>query len=394
MKKLSPRTHLILSYLYQLRALSYQEIKEFIFDDITEEYLYKILKNLIKDEYIEKIGWYKEEAYYQLLQKGVRYLDSYGIIGVGNNVSTAIPLLLPANKIKLNSRNINHQLELNHFVLRRAKEKTFEYYDEKYISTIIKGARPDGVIVDDKLLFLEMDMNTEREKALNEKWQHYRNFLTSDSFYNIDKDILGLFILGGEIKDSSKRKSYLNEQILKMLPDMLSKRFNFIIGTEERLFSILNSNTKTAIAEAFKNKGYQLNKGEVSNGAFSNFAFDLYINKLSPEGSIQLKDGEVEEYVIDDLTDENLYSLHKIQAIATIESGFRYKYKRHIKYIAIVEDEDTAFRICKELGVFNDNIYFTTLSRLRSSSLYPALFQFNENGQGWSFSENSLKVKT
>ena len=393
MDKLNAKTHLILSYLYQLRALSYNEIKEFIIPDLSESYADKILKSLVKDEYIEKTGYFKENSFYQIKQKGIKYLDSYGLISVGTNTSRSIPLLLQANQIRINERVVEHQMNLNHFVLRRAKEKEFEYYDEKYMSKLVVGARPDGAIVEDKIYFLEMDMNTEKEKALNEKWKQYRTFLTSDNFYRLDKDILGLFILGGGVTDTSMRRTYLRKQILKMLPDLLSNKFNFIIGTEDKLLGHLNNSYKRQIAEAFSGWGYKISKGEFSNGAFSNFTFDFYIIKLSDEGKLLSRDGETEEYIIDDITDGNLYSLLKLSSIASIESSFMYKYKRHIKYIAVVESEKDAEAICKELELYNENIFFTTPSRLKEESINTALFQIDNMGKRWHFSGDNLKIR-
>ena len=393
MDKLNAKAHLILSYLYQLRVLSYNEIKEFIIPDLSESYADKILKSLVKDEYIEKTGYFKENSSYQIKQKGIKYLDSYGLISVGTNTSRSIPLLLQANQIRINERVVEHQMNLNHFVLRRAKEKEFEYYDEKYMSKLVVGARPDGAIVEDKIYFLEMDMNTEKEKALNEKWKQYRTFLTSDNFYRLDKDILGLFILGGGVTDTSMRRTYLRKQILKMLPDLLSNKFNFIIGTEDKLLGHLNNSYKRQIAETFGGWGYKISKGEFSNGAFSNFTFDFYIVKLSDEGKLLSRDGEAEEYIIDDLTDGNLYSLLKLSSIASIESSFMYKYKRHIKYIAVVESEEDAETICKELEIYNENIFFTTPSRLKEKSINTALFQIDNMGKRWHFSGDNLKIR-
>lgn len=393
MDKLNAKAHLILSYLYQLRVLSYNEIKEFIIPDLSESYAEKILKSLVKDEYIEKTGYFKENSSYQIKQKGIRHLDSYGLISVGTNTSQSIPLLLQANQIRINERVVEHQINLNHFVLRRAKEKEFEYYDEKYMSKLVVGARPDGAIVEDKIYFLEMDMNTEKEKALNEKWKQYRTFLTSDNFYRLDKDILGLFILGGGVTDTSMRRTYLRKQILKMLPDLLSNRFNFIIGTEDKLLEHLNNSYKRQIIEAFNDWGYKISKGEFNNGAFSSFTFDFYITKLSDEGKLLSRDGETEEYIIDDLTDGNLYSLLKLSSIASIESSFMYKYKRHIKYIAVVESEKDAETICKELELYNENIFFTTPSRLKEESINTALFQIDNMGKRWHFSGDNLKIR-
>jgi hypothetical protein len=393
MKELAKKNHLIISYLYQFRVLSYNEIKDFLANDISTSYLDKLLKTLVKEEYIEKTGYHNNNSFYKILQKGVKYLAKYGIFKVGSQTLDNLPTLLPAYKIRIKEHNTEHQISLNHFVLRREQSNTFDYYDEKYLSTLISGARPDGLMVDKRMYFLEMDMNTEGTRALNEKWEHYRNFLTSESFYNINKDILVLFILGGRIGIPSTRRAYLRKQILSAFPELLSPHFNIVIGTEDELFNIMDSNIAPEIRNIFEEKDYKIGRGEFKNGAFGGFTFDFYICRQSAEGRLITKNGEPEEFIIDDLTDGNLYSLSKISSIAFIESSFKFKYNRTIKCIEIVESEEEAYRICKELDVFNKNIYFTTISRLGSTSLNTALFQMDRDGQRWHFSEDSLRVK-
>ena len=392
MDKLSQKEYKILSYLYQLRVLTFQEIEEYILKDTSRRYIENIVSKLVKDEYIEKHGRYKDDAYYQIKQKGVKYLDINGLLPLAGSTPNIYPLL-PASKIKISDTTSAHQAALNHFVLRRADEKDFEYYDEKYLSKIISGARPDGIIVDDKYYFLEMDMNTEREKALNLKWSHYRNFLTSESFYNMKQKVMGLFILGGNIRGVSLRRSYLRKQILSSIPDLLSKKFNFVIGTEDRLFDILNSSPKNEIAGYFNKEGYRIGRGELSKGGLNGFTFDIYAAKSASDGKVLSKNGDAKEFIIDDLTDGNLYSLYKLSAIASVESSFNYVYHRNIKCIEVVNNEDEAYEICKELDTFNEKVYFTTLSRLNTHSLNSALFQIDRYGNRWHFSEESLRMK-
>lgn len=73
-------------------------------------------------------------------------------------------------------RLINHQLELNQFVIEfNAKHSAdpnlmpHKYYNEKFVSKY-KFIRPDGMIsIGDIDFFLEMDMGTENKKQLIDK---------------------------------------------------------------------------------------------------------------------------------------------------------------------------------------------------------------------------------
>ena len=56
MDKLSQKEYKILSYLYQLRVLTFQEIEEYILKDTSRRYIENIVSKLVKDEYIEKHG--------------------------------------------------------------------------------------------------------------------------------------------------------------------------------------------------------------------------------------------------------------------------------------------------------------------------------------------------
>lgn len=392
MKRLSDTRHSVLSALYQLRALSYQEIREFIIPGLSGSYLDKILKELIRQGYMEKRGTLKKNFTYQITQKGVRYLVQYGIKGIGDGEMRDIPVLLPSSRIRLSDHILPHQISLNHFVLRWAKKRRFDYYDERYVSAIMTGVRPDGIIVEDRLYLLEMDMGTERERALSEKWEHYRDFLRSGSCYVMDRDMLGMFIIGG-YGDPSKRRTFLRRQMLTMLPDLLSPRFNFVVGTEDELLGMIDRDDGGWIRQYFEDMGFGVGSGTSPDGAFGGFRFDHYMNKLTPDGKLVMRNGEAEEYLVDDLTDGNMYSLYKLSSISSVESSFSYKYRRTIKLIAIVGSEEEGFGICRDLDVFDGKVYLTTPSRLRSLPFNNALFQVDKRGNRWHFSEEDLRVR-
>ena len=390
----------ILSYIYQLRTLSYDEIFNFFFinNDLKESYCTKILKEMISEGLLEKIGFRKPETYYYITKAGISLIVKNGIVCVGSGSTEWLPVTLYPSHLKLKDNHISHQLELNHFVLNYERNHTFDYFDEKYLSNDIEDifpsytfshARPDGVIVEgDTVIFLEMDMNTERKQSLGIKWKHYREFLLSEGFYNLDKNIKVYFILGGQVKRDSKRSKYLAKQITDNLSDHISNRLNFYIGTENELLSLINYREK--IEKRLRALGYNILKDLKNTEAFNGFAFDFYINKVSVNGKVISENGYTEEFVVDDMTDMNIYSLVKVLNIASILSSFKFKYNRELKYIIVVKDEYTAYNITSETGIFNRNIYFTTMDRLSSHPLNSALFQINKEKDIWHFSEKDL----
>lgn len=385
----------ILSYLYQLRTLSYKEIYNFLFqrENLADSYCHRLIRELISDKLIEKLGYHKTDMYFFITNAGIKELKTNGIFIIGQSDLSTLPIYYTAKKLKIKDHNINHQLSLNHFVLTYGTHQTFDYFDEKYISLLFSGCRPDGIIKEPgRLLFLEMDMNTERKRALEEKWKHYRIFLDSEEYFNLNTPIKVLFILGGGIDYGSRRATLLRDQIYTFLFDQLSENFNMIIGTEDTIINGLRYDNRESIRISLAKQGYNIKKGRIKDDSLSGFNFDFYINKNTSEGTILFKGGFSEEFLIDDVTDCNMYSYSKLRSADSFISKFSHTYGRDIKYIAVMDSEETAFNIFREIEYPNLNIYFSTPKRIRHLPLHNAIFQMSRDGRIWHFSEDSLGI--
>ena len=390
------KKHEIISYIYQLRVLSYYEIFEKFFEpyNLSDHYCRRIIGEMVTDNFLEKRGFRKNDSYYFVTTKGINIIKERGVKLVGSSDTDSDPYLLPANKLKINDNLLKHQTSLNHFVLEYEKQKDFEYYDEKYVSKVFPGARPDGLIKEDgRILFLEMDMNTERKNALNKKWENYRKLFRSDSFYNIEEDVVIVFILGGELVKAEKRKSFLRKQIELYIGDYIGPKINVLIDTEENLLNILKDNNKALITNALSKLGYSIYLGSVKDNSFYNYEFNYYIKTSDKNNLITTYDDVTDEYTVDDMTDGNQYTFKKILNYGSIQSKFDFIHHRDLKYIVVVNSDTEAFNVAKDSECFNNFIYYTTIQRLNTRPLYEALFQFNSNGEKWHFDGPNLKIK-
>ena len=107
-----------------------------------------------------------------------------------------------SSELKLQPKNIPHQVHLNQFMLDfktvysyKQLDIPWTYFDEKYVSQYTK-IRPDGLIrILDVDLFLEMDMSTESKVQLEAKWRNYKVFLNSAEHRHNEQKVIVLFII-------------------------------------------------------------------------------------------------------------------------------------------------------------------------------------------------------
>jgi len=393
------KTHKILSLLYCLRVLSYKQIKTYIFDaeNLSETYCEKNLKLLVSSSYVEKNGYYKEESYYFITKQGISFLKEFGVISVNGKESSFFPKYKTATSIKIKDVYVQHQLSLNEFVLQFRSEfpqVCFEYYDEIYTSSIIDNIRPDGVLkIGETLYFLEMDMNTERKTRLMNKWNNYRNFFTSPSYYNLGLNIRVVFILGGDVGKKSTRKYELQSYIDEYLQDVISDRFNVIIGTQGYLLSQLRDYSEPAYkVQKILQKHFRVSKGRFSDSSLMDFSFDSYAYKPDKMNQIVIEHGVPLEFVVDDYCSGCLYVYKKIKHFPKILMIYRQKKNKDLRYIVFVEDEQQALTLSKSANTFSPYILFTTRERMLKKSLYEALFYIDSEYQMFHFYENDLTI--
>jgi len=327
---INKKKHIILSLLYHYRCLSLDQIYKQVFE--REHLSIKTCLNTLsslqnQEKMIVKVGYYKEDSYYIISSSGINFLKKYGIFGINpldwNGVE--FKKLLSTSKIVLKESKVKHQISLNQFVMEFVSQYPNyldEYYDEKDISTFISNIMPDGLIKSgNTLYFLEADMNTERKSRLIKKWDSYRNFIHSESFYNsMTYDIKVLFILDN-ISRKSSRKNQLMEYIDTNLRSEISYKFNIYIGKSDELLDILGkelNDNKINIANEFQKKGFNVSKGVFNYPEMSDISFDNYIFK-SEENQLVSENGIIMDFVVDDYTDENMYVYKKVQLLSEWE---------------------------------------------------------------------------
>lgn len=382
--------HLVLSHIYNFRVLSYSQICNYILNEYAESYQDKMIKKMVSDlEYIEKIGFYKKESYYFLTKAGVGYLKKYGIIPVGkkNPEDAEFPSsFLSASKIKMKESVIEHQLALNEFVLNFGcldHGFNYKYYDEIYISSVIKNIRPDGILkIQDDYYFLEMDMNTERQSQLTGKWDNYNRFLNSDEYFMLSGRITVLFITNN-VSNPAPRIGKLRDYILRYLEGPLSAKFNILVNKAEILLpcieAIHNNTSLKSVSGLIAPTGYTV-KASITGDCFAGEEFGFYLYKLSKSNKLLQENNVPCEFVLDDFRNQNMYVLKKIRLLPKISSTFKMQKLRDLKYIVIVQDEETAFKAVKQLNAAYPNLYFTTANRLSSGSLPLSLFKVSTSG--------------
>lgn len=311
-----------------------------------------------------------------------------------------------AGELKMLPRLINHQVHLNQFVLDFKKEADnknlkWKYYGEKYVSQYA-NIRPDGLIQSlDIDFFLEMDMNTESQKQLVEKWQNYRNFLTSREYGYKEKRIVVLFIIENAT-NIEKRKDIVRLTASQILLDIFDSEFDIYIGTSEELMTLVfdklipNVQQSNWRQEVIKNKllekfGFNVANGDRLKKVLNNSEYGYYIRKIDQNNNIVVENRRIQEYLFDDYFYRPLSVLKKIAYLQRNTSYFKSHYGRDISYIVLIENEDMAYHDLKIVDLVGvRNVYFTTLERVERLPFHEAIFQFDSLGNIHHFTNSGL----
>ena len=150
-----------------------------------------------------------------------------------------------AAELKMNPKVISHQMHLNAFetnlFLYAGNETAYCYWDEKMMPPASEFMMPDGMVeLDNYYLFLEMDMGTEDQKRLAQKWDSYRMFLNSPGSFYKGKPIVMLFILEGMSKPNVRKKN-VTEILLRHLAERIDGKFEVFIDIPTVLHQIIQS---------------------------------------------------------------------------------------------------------------------------------------------------------
>lgn len=395
--KYNRKTHLLISYLYQLRALSYNQINQHIFSsfEFSESYKEKILKILVRDDYIEKHGFYKDESYYCVSKLGIQYLRTFGVIDFASG-SVTYPNIATKSILKLRKSLIYHQLALNDFILTFKKEHpdlNFEYYDELFIPNKSSIMNPDGILkFNGRIFFLEMDMKTERSTALRSKWEHYLNYLISDDGCKIEEPIEVLFILENISSFDNIRKYNSMHFFCEFLYNMVSPLFSATFDNPRGILDYISNKYIIKVNESInllKQKGFLVTRKSYKDVSLLENEFDHYI--FIPNESkdkIKMESGIPLDFLYDEFQN-SAYIYKKMRSFPGIASVYHAKKQRTLKYLVLVDSIDQALSITKDIHVYG--LFYTTKERLKMDSIYESFFTIDKDLNVYHFENGNFQ---
>ena len=301
---------------------------------------------------------------------------------------------------------VRHQLSLNAAALDIEEEAirrgmSYEYLDCKFME-FNEEVMPDGMFrFNEYDVFLEMDMGTEGSDDLAVKWGNYRSWLNTPGFTFCERKTVVLFLLCGIKKPAMRRKTVL-ASLGKGLMDKMAPRFDIYIDTPEVLQRVLFDDLLSIpkglaeVQSALGQLGFSVALASSFNQLLPDTEYGFYARMLSErDHRVITKRGRVQEFLLD-VMPSGLSAAMLAKAIshnsATLPLVSRLG--RTVPYL-IVGGSDRA--IHADVAAVNargiKNVYFSTLSRLKSSSaIEDAVWQVDQLGRIYHFTDPSLTV--
>lgn len=414
LKELNEQDLDLLYHLYLYRCLTYRQAQTFIYnvpDEPETDFYKRVISKLLRLKVVEKMEYLPNEYVLFLTTDGVdivRYTKEIPLEIFNPDTKIVKRGYYRAGELKMQARLVNHQVCLNQFVLefeRMADKRNirWKYYDEKYVSQYFT-IRPDGLIqLLDTDFFVEMDMGSESQKQLYDKWNHYQDFLRSSEFRDNERNIMILFIVEN-VKNPDRRADLVRYTAVNAIGNFFSDRFDMVIGSKEEILSLLfdtlipnldqTNERKMKMLNCLKERhGFQVDFARPLKSALNDGDYEFYIRKVNEETKrIIVENGRLQEYVLDDYTARPLSIIRRIQFHTKNASMFQLQFKRRIAYIVVAPDEVTLYR---DLHIADcpvmEQVFFTTPERLERLPFHEALFQFDIEGGIYHFADTGLQ---
>ena len=390
----------VLNAVYRHRCLNALLLCQYFYIEANGdiEYIRARIQYLVMEKLLEEVGCGTEYPALFLTTLGV---ETVKVLAIQKKRMEQVTK--SAYDLKMNPKNIPHQMALNKFVLGITAQiggsVDYRYYDGKFMPPTAGSLMPDGMFeFCGHIVFLEMDMGTERSPHMARKWDNYRAFLESKSSFYQGKDITMLFILEN-VKVLSQRQRTVWSSIGRFLIDKIDGSFEIYADAPAVLQSILLAKLKRVAPHlkaviAYKSliTAHGFSISEAQFGKITRFEFDGYIRKLTPARKVMIQDDRPQEFLLDIWLDGRLSVLHKILYYHDIERRFIASATRNVPYLVVVPDERWVNRIlalCSAREV--QDVFYTTADRLGNGRFNEAVFRLDERGTIYHFSNMGLK---
>lgn len=384
----------IIKNLYKFRCLTDEQIIKLVGKHRTNM-SDAVPPRLINNKLVYKeINTYSdnEEPVYFLTNRGIKkycYMCNIPTSLINLNNSKIEKGYITEGGLKIKPQFLSHQIALNTFVIdlinklkKEQPSKPHSYYHEKN-SQIYEDIRPDGVFYfNDICYFLEMDMGTESEKQLNDKWENYRIFINKQQELT-ERKIIVLFIVG-EITHKEKRidliKKTVYEQVLPYLNPYLDIIVNDMEGGIKTVVNLSSTedNFEKKIEKIFNHKGFNVFIGNQTQlNIHEDFEYMFFV---------QRKDKKV-RFFVDKYIKNSFYSIYKAvymhkQNLLLKKAGCKRKTPLMLIFNNIMEASNE-MKMLRMSGIeLPETVFFTTELHLElfarnEIEIHEVVFTFN-----------------
>ena len=398
--KLTERDIAALKSIYDLRCLNAAQIYQLHYSlnknntIVSDSYSKRKLKLFLELNIIEQVNYSNNKCAYFLTTLGVdlvriMYNLEENILDSQRKVISRG--YLRPSELKMNPRLIPHQLHLNQFFIdfkNKNKNISFKYEDAKH-AKYLQDISPDSFLtVADTNFFIEMDLGTESKKLLNDKWKHYRSFLTSVDFTFSERKTVVLFVLENT-PNPQQRKKIVNISISEEIIDLVGKNFDIFVGTKQEILDILKYKFIQSNIELDEYKPLTtMLEGHTDIQLRPGYSLSDYI----PDAEnfpyfIRHTDcyGKTTHFFIDDHRFSPFSTFSKVADFEQIYNLFYNRFRTDMSLLFLVDSEETIFEELSILNLLRPDIFFTTEENLKNSTFTKALFQIDRSGNYFSF---------
>lgn len=387
--------------IYHHRCLNESLLYRYFYSkkDSDQSYARKRIQYMLENKLIESVDYSAEFPAIFLTTAGIETIKLIFDMPAdmwNPDTEQIEPFMKTASELKIQIKNLRHQMSLNEFVLEFEEQATgqipYKYYDEKFMPQCSETMMPDGFIeLNDCNIFLELDMATERSSHLALKWNSYRSFLSAPSSYYSEKKLIVFFIIKDTTKAEQRRNTVL-ASLQKGLVDKIDPQFEIYVDTAHNLMNILfdeivplTNEYRSLIDELRRllttQYGFRFSSADFVNKLNSSMKYDFYMRKLNEKNCVLVENGRPQEYLLGLYLTRPLSVMHNILYHNYAMVALKSKVKRALPYLIIGASEK---RIYNDLVVMNargiSNVFFTTPDRLKTKTFGEAIFQIDELG--------------
>lgn len=414
LQQLTPADRKAILSIYQHRCLTGQQLYQYFYKETFHEPSSCMLhlRDMVSQRILEEIEYAESQTAFFLDTLGIVIVEAlysgrlHSLYKPGVQTNAKLP---KSAQLKINVKNINHQIHLNEFSLNFEtyvpSGTPYTYFDEKFMPPASHFMMPDGMIeLPDVFLLLEEDMGTEKAGRLAQKWNSYRMFLNDPGPYYREKPIAMLFIIDG-VKNPELRIKNVRNTIAAYLIHAVNGKFDVYMGSQTACHEIIKtkflsiptplsfvvSSVENLISRQFRLKFSR-------PPFFSQLSAPLgyYVRKLSEANKVVTEQGRRQEFLLDIWLDGRLSVMGNIVRYDRLKREVAAITKRVLPYLLVVPSEEWIMSLLQTPnlidGILPEDIYLTTPERLQRRPWHEALFRIDQLGNLTHFTDKSLRT--